>query len=89
MVREQFLKANSAEKFLLAVFNHLFRKHASGLLIQILSKKLWEELIKYFPLIRHGPHRKRRFQNFFVAAGTCLHNLVIPMIGRYAYRHAD
>jgi hypothetical protein len=22
------------------------------------SKKFWEELIAYFPLIRHGPHRK-------------------------------
>jgi hypothetical protein len=24
------------------------------------NKKFWEELIAYFPLIRHGPHRKRR-----------------------------
>jgi hypothetical protein len=23
-------------------------------------KKFWEELIAFFPLIRHGPHRKRR-----------------------------
>jgi hypothetical protein len=23
------------------------------------NKKFWEELIAYFPLIRHGPHRKR------------------------------
>jgi hypothetical protein len=23
------------------------------------SKKFWEELISYFPVIRHGPHRKR------------------------------
>jgi hypothetical protein len=22
------------------------------------NKKLWEELVAYFPLIRHGPHRK-------------------------------
>jgi hypothetical protein len=24
--------------------------------------KVWEELIAYFPLIRHEPHRKRRVQ---------------------------
>jgi hypothetical protein len=35
-------------------------------------KKFWEELIAYFPLIRHGPHRKRRLQQFFVAAGKSL-----------------
>jgi hypothetical protein len=29
------------------------------------DKKFWEELIAYFSLIRHGPHRKRRFQKFF------------------------
>jgi hypothetical protein len=23
------------------------------------NKKFWEEIIAYFPLIRHGPHRKR------------------------------
>jgi hypothetical protein len=22
------------------------------------NKKFWEDLIAYFPLIRHGPHRK-------------------------------
>jgi hypothetical protein len=29
------------------------------------NKKFWEELIVYFPLIRHGPHRKQRVQQFF------------------------
>jgi hypothetical protein len=38
----------------------------------MLNKKLWEKLIAYFPLILHGPHRKRRLQQFFVAPGTCL-----------------
>jgi hypothetical protein len=28
------------------------------------NKKFWEELIAYFLLIRHGSHRKRRFQQF-------------------------
>jgi hypothetical protein len=26
----------------------------------LLYKKFWEELTAYFPLIRHGPHRKRK-----------------------------
>jgi hypothetical protein len=33
------------------------------------NKKFWEELIVYFPLIRRGPDRKRRLQQFFVAGG--------------------
>jgi hypothetical protein len=28
-------------------------------------KKFWEEVIAYSPLIRHGPHRKRRVQLFY------------------------
>jgi hypothetical protein len=27
--------------------------------INIKNKRFWEELIAYFPLIRHGPHTKR------------------------------
>jgi hypothetical protein len=29
------------------------------------NKKFWEELIAYFPLIRHESHRKRRLEQFF------------------------
>jgi hypothetical protein len=29
------------------------------------NKKFWEELIAYFPLKRHGPHRMRRPKQFF------------------------
>jgi hypothetical protein len=29
------------------------------LILKTKNKKFWEELIAYFPLIRHGPHRKR------------------------------
>jgi hypothetical protein len=36
------------------------------------NKKFWEELIAHVPLILHGPLRKRRLQQFFVAAGTSL-----------------
>jgi hypothetical protein len=35
-------------------------------------KKFWEELMAYFPLKQHEPHRKRRLKLFFVAAGTFL-----------------
>jgi hypothetical protein len=28
------------------------------------NKKFWEELIAYFPLVGHRPHRKRRVQQF-------------------------
>jgi hypothetical protein len=37
-------------------------------LITDLNKKFWEESIVYFPLIRHGHHRRRRLQQFFVPA---------------------
>jgi hypothetical protein len=30
-----------------------------------LNTKFWEELITYFSLTRHGPHLKRRVQQFF------------------------
>jgi hypothetical protein len=29
------------------------------------NKKSWEQLIPYFPLVRHRPYRKRRVQQFF------------------------
>jgi hypothetical protein len=35
--------------------------------IKRINKKFWEQPIAYFPLIRHGPQRKRRRQQFFVA----------------------
>jgi hypothetical protein len=38
----------------------------------MLNKKFWEELIAYFPFIRHGANIKRRLQKFFIAAGTSL-----------------
>jgi hypothetical protein len=30
-----------------------------------INKKFWEQLIACFPLIRHGPQRKRRAQQLF------------------------
>jgi hypothetical protein len=32
---------------------------------KIINNKFWQELISYFHLIRHEPHRKRRVQQFF------------------------
>jgi hypothetical protein len=49
------------------------------------NKKLWEELIASFPVIRHGPHRKR-LQQFLVAAGTSLRGCYLVTIGRHTYR---
>jgi hypothetical protein len=46
-------------------------------------------MITYFPLIRHGPHRKRRFQQFFMAAGTCLPSRCLATIGEYTVRPTD
>jgi hypothetical protein len=43
------------------------------------NKKFYEESTAYFPLIRHGPHSRRRLQ-FFVQARTCLSSLAT--IGR-------
>jgi hypothetical protein len=40
------------------------KKCALSLLSLFWNKKFWGELISYFPLIRHGLHRKRRIQQF-------------------------
>jgi hypothetical protein len=43
---------------------NIYYKQNLGLFLKQ-NKKFWEELIAYFPLTRHGPHRKRRVQQFF------------------------
>jgi hypothetical protein len=53
------------------------------------NKKFWEELIAYFPFIRHEPHRKRRLQRFFFAAGTSLPSRYLATIGGYTERPRD
>jgi hypothetical protein len=70
----------------------------------IKKKEFWEELIICFPLVRHEPHSKRRLQQFFFAAVTCLASCYLaakgrirftkafPRIGRrdaYRYRYTD
>jgi hypothetical protein len=52
-----------------------------------LINKFWKELIAYFPSIWHWPHGKRRLQQFFVAARTCLPSHCLAIIGGYTYRH--
>jgi hypothetical protein len=58
-------------------------RHCTGLFlnreIHCLNKKLWEEVIADFPLIRHGPHRKWLFQPF-IAVGTCLPSRCLAII---------
>jgi hypothetical protein len=41
------------------------------LLILAVNKEFWEELIAYFPLIGHGPHIKRRVQQFYCCVRIC------------------
>jgi hypothetical protein len=46
-------------------------------------------MITYFPLLRHGLHRKRRLQQFFVAGGTSLPSCYLATIGGYRDRSTD
>jgi hypothetical protein len=43
-----------------------------------LSKKIWEEVITYFPLVRHGPHRSRRVKKSYVV--VCVFFVVVTNI---------
>jgi hypothetical protein len=52
-------------------------------------KKFLEELMACFPLIRHVLHRKRRLQQFFVAAGTSLPNCYLATIWGYTDSQAQ
>jgi hypothetical protein len=47
----------------------------------MLYKKFWEGSFTYFRLMRYGPHRKRLFQQSFVAAGECLPSPCLAMMG--------
>jgi hypothetical protein len=58
-------------------YNFLYIACATRLHSEDNSKKFWEEVIHYFPLIRHRSHKKRRLQQFFVAAGTSLPNFFL------------
>jgi hypothetical protein len=43
------------------------------IVFRITNKKLWEELIAYFPLIRNGLHKERRTQQFiYCCMYTCI-----------------
>jgi hypothetical protein len=44
---------------------HMLTSSPFNLLSLFWNKKFWEEIIAYFPFIRHGPHTKRRVQQFF------------------------
>jgi hypothetical protein len=53
------------------------------------SNKFWEEVTDYFPLIRHGPHRKRSLQQFFFTEGTCLMSRCLATIGGHTDKPTD
>jgi hypothetical protein len=55
----------------------LYRLHYPG---SVIDKELWEELVAYFPSIRHGSHRKWCLQQLFFVAGTCLPNRCLAAI---------
>jgi hypothetical protein len=40
----------------------------------------WEKLIASFPLIRHRPHRKRRYQQFVFVEGTSLSSCYLATV---------
>jgi hypothetical protein len=65
----------------------LIHSHTLFRLISTGNKRLWEELISYFPFIWHNLHRKRRLQQFFVVAATCLPGYCLATIGGYTYGH--
>jgi hypothetical protein len=45
------------------------------------------DLTIYFPLIRHGPHRKWLLKQLFVATGTYVPSCYLATIGRYTDSH--
>jgi hypothetical protein len=54
------------------------------------NKKFWEELIPYFFFsIPHGPHRKRRPQQFFTAVGTCWPSHYLATMWGYTAKPTD
>jgi hypothetical protein len=49
-------------------FRALLRR---GSILPFYNNTFWEDLIAYFPLIRHGPHRKRSVQKFYCCLCLC------------------
>jgi hypothetical protein len=62
-------------------------------LILLINKKFWEEVITYFPLILHGLHRERRVQWFFyycmcIRCHSNVNTEPLPSNGRRIYIQA-
>jgi hypothetical protein len=53
------------------------------------NRKFWEELIVYFLLIQHGPHRELCIQQFFIAVGMSLPSCYLAVIGGYTDRPTE
>jgi hypothetical protein len=62
--------------------------HGGGIRPRLHTGVFYDELTAYFSLTRHGPHRKRRLQQFIVVAGTCLTE-TLPSNDRRIHRHTD
>jgi hypothetical protein len=65
------IKFRNCEGGLCSTYDEISTAISSGT-ISDKNKKFLEEEVAYFPVVRYGPHRKRRLQQFFVAAGTSL-----------------
>jgi hypothetical protein len=52
-----------------------------------ISKKFWKVHIAYFPLTRHGLHRKRRLQQFFYSCVCILRSRWLATIRGYTFTH--
>jgi hypothetical protein len=50
--------------------------------VENINKKFWDELIAYFPLIRHGPHRKQCAQQFLYCCmcSRCRNNVFTELL---------
>jgi hypothetical protein len=87
-LREMFIEP-SETPFCLRNYILYKMKHDSEGEIEEYVYENWEELITYFPLIRHGPQRKQYLQQFFIPTGTCLPSHCLATLRRYTDRPTD
>jgi prolipoprotein diacylglyceryltransferase len=57
--------------------------------ISISKKKLWQQLVAYFSLIRHKMHRKRHLKQILITTIRCLLSRCLAMTGGYTDRPTD
>jgi hypothetical protein len=77
--------------FNMTVSNLFHRYHIQDTVCEIThsNKKFREELLAYFPFKQHGPRRKLRLQQLFVAAGMRLTSYWFATIREYTEKPTD